>query len=479
VEQVLQDAAISFNEVMNSMASPKQTWSDASNSTGVSNQNAQTESITNSSSEYDKYQYRSTDIRKSQEVTRSMDDATEASLENYNTDVKEVLKEELNVTDEQIAEAMSQLGLTYLNLTDSGQLSALVSELTEITDASELLCSTEFLDVMQQISELSESLLQELGITVEELTAMVQSQAETLVDTVTVNPEADVLAEELPVEGEEILPQTTEAETDVKQTDGAEEILTAGNDVLKETQTAEVVKPAEQAKTETSKASEDVTAATENVAQPEEEEVTTASNTKNNSDFSGQRQSHDNNTANVVLNEQTMVEQPVAESSEAVSNFGQQLDVENIIKQIVEFTKITVSSSETTMEMQLNPEHLGKIYLELTSKAGNVSAHITAQNEAVREALEAQIITLKENLNQAGVKVDAVEVTVGSHEFEKNLEQNAKEDQQQAEEREKAAKQTRNIRLGELDELSGVMTEEEVLVAQMMAEQGNSINFTA
>ena len=36
---------------------------------------------------------------------------------------------------------------------------------------------------------------------------------------------------------------------------------------------------------------------------------------------------------------------------------------------------------------------------------------------------------LRESLNQSGVKVDAVEVTVASHEFEKNLEQNNKRQQ--------------------------------------------------
>ena len=131
------------------------------------------------------------------------------------------------------------------------------------------------------------------------------------------------------------------------------------------------------------------------------------------------------------------------------------------------------------MEMQLNPEHLGKIYLEITSKDGTVSAHLTAQNEVVKEALESQIADLKQNMNQAGVKVDAVEVTVGGHEFERNLEQNAKQEEQQAEEREKAANATRHINLNELNGLSGLMTEEETLVAKMMAEQGNSVDFTA
>ena len=86
---------------------------------------------------------------------------------------------------------------------------------------------------------------------------------------------------------------------------------------------------------------------------------------------------------------------------------------------------------------------------------------------------------LKQSMNQAGVKVYAVEVTVGSHEFEKNLEQNAKQEERQAEEQEKASPKTRRINLDELDELSGVMSEKEALVAQIMADHGNSVDYTA
>ena len=68
---------------------------------------------------------------------------------------------------------------------------------------------------------------------------------------------------------------------------------------------------------------------------------------------------------------------------------------------------------------------------------------------------------------------------MGSHEFERNLEQNAKQEERQAQEHEKASKQTRRLRLDDLAELGGIMTEEETLVAQMMAEQGNSVDFTA
>lgn len=181
-----------------------------------------------------------------------------------------------------------------------------------------------------------------------------------------------------------------------------------------------------------------------------------------------------------VGNQQNVqVENTLVSNTESVSSFSEQIDVANIIRQIAEFSRVTIGNAQTTLEMQLNPENLGKLYLEVTSKEGNVSAHITVQNDIVKEALETQLVELRQSMNQAGVKVDAVEVTVGSHEFEKNLEQNAKQQEQQAEQQEKAAKRTRHINLSDLSELSGIMTEEESLVARMMAEQGNSVDFTA
>jgi flagellar hook-length control protein FliK len=108
-----------------------------------------------------------------------------------------------------------------------------------------------------------------------------------------------------------------------------------------------------------------------------------------------------------------------------------------------------------------------------------VSAQLYAQNEAVSAALEAQIATLVENLNQAGVRVDAIEVSVAAHEFERNLEQNAKDDGEQERHEEGKKSARRSLRLDSLDDLSGLMTEEETLVARMMKENGNSVDFTA
>ena len=82
-------------------------------------------------------------------------------------------------------------------------------------------------------------------------------------------------------------------------------------------------------------------------------------------------------------------------------------------------------------------------------------------------------------MNQQGLKVEAVEVTIASHEFERNLEENQKNPSQEQQEAEMGRQARRNINLNSLDDLEGLMSEEESLVARMMSDQGNSVDLTA
>ena len=108
-----------------------------------------------------------------------------------------------------------------------------------------------------------------------------------------------------------------------------------------------------------------------------------------------------------------------------------------------------------------------------------MNAQIAATNETVKEALEAQIYELKESLQQSGVKVDAIEVTIASHEFEKNLEQGQSREEQEAERQEEMKdKNRREINLSDLDEASDLLNEEEALIARMMKDNGNSLDYT-
>ena len=106
---------------------------------------------------------------------------------------------------------------------------------------------------------------------------------------------------------------------------------------------------------------------------------------------------------------------------ETVEPLPQSVNTQDVIDQIVESARVILTEDKTSMELQLNPQNLGKIILKVTEQEGAVTAKIMTQNAVVKEALEAQTVELRQNLEQAGVKVDAVEVTVASHELRKTL----------------------------------------------------------
>lgn len=405
---------------------------------------------------YDRYRYREQNVRDGKPAMAADDETVTEELSEYAKEVKEALKEELGVTDEQIQEAMEALGLSVADFMNPNLLAELAAKLTGCENVSELLCNSDFMAVMQTVNELTEKLLNELGISMEELTQMVEQMQN--------------------VTGKEITDSQEIQLQDASQLDSA---------MAQEENNPNI--PAESSNLEEAMQSEDVSdkrGQNETVEEPQmteqdEKNMQMAELTGFKDGQSSQNSQMQDGSSQNALPGQNQTEIPVTQGQAVPTEPVSQVDVTDIIRQITEFTRITVGKAATTMEMQLNPEHLGKLYLEITAKAGAVSAHITTQNEIVKEALEAQLVELKETLNQAGVKVDAVEVSVGSHEFERNLEQNAKQQERQAEEQERMAKQTRHINLNNLDELSGLMSEEESLVAQMMAEQGNTIDFTA
>ena len=159
------------------------------------------------------------------------------------------------------------------------------------------------------------------------------------------------------------------------------------------------------------------------------------------------------------------------------------VELEQLMDQMEGLARTFASAEGTSVEMQLNPENLGRLVLTVTEKHGNVTAQIAASNEQVKEALQTQIVELRSTLQAQGIKVEAVEVTVAAHEFEQNLDGNASANGQM---QEQTGQQNnpghagrRNMNLNRLDELSGLMSEEERLAAQIMRDNGGTVDFTA
>lgn len=155
-------------------------------------------------------------------------------------------------------------------------------------------------------------------------------------------------------------------------------------------------------------------------------------------------------------------------------------DAGEIMKQIVDYMKTMRNGEMSEVEMQLHPSELGTIHISVASKNGMITAQFTAQDEAVKQVLENQIDVLRENLTQSGVKVEAVEVTIASHEFERNLEQQASQDEQaerQANERKKGLRRI-NLDFAE-DGADAPMDDAEAITRDMMMRHGNSLDYMA
>ena len=148
--------------------------------------------------------------------------------------------------------------------------------------------------------------------------------------------------------------------------------------------------------------------------------------------------------------------------------------------QIMNYMKIQLKPGMDQLEMQLHPENLGTVHIQLVSKGGEITAQFHVQNEAVKAALESQISTLQETLKDQGVKVEAVQVSVESHGFESNLWQGQGREENTFSQNNRKA--PRRINLNELD-VNGLteeeVSEEDLLAAKMMEANGNTVDYTA
>lgn len=159
------------------------------------------------------------------------------------------------------------------------------------------------------------------------------------------------------------------------------------------------------------------------------------------------------------------------------TDFSEQLEmadqIRNIANQIIEQIKVVIRPTQTSLEIQLNPEHLGKVNLNIVSKEGALTAQFTAQNQIAKEAIESNIQLLRENLENQGIKVDAIEVTVSANAFSQDAQTNA--------EREKDNKQASKKKSVSILDDAGfdevIMTDS--MDASIPSDSGTSIDYTA
>ena len=387
------------------------------------------------------------------------------------------IKSEFEVTDEEIEEAMEVLGLTIADLTKPTELRNLLMELTGTTDSIELLTNVELYDSVKEVTDFASNLFTEVAkdfsLSTEQLTEMINTESfeealnEVNVSVKTNEAEAEVEAE-AEIVSEVTVDKTTDAALAFENSDKAD---------------ANETKPVE---SNNSNESEEVPIDTEKKAPDkiEKPESFTQSNLMNDEAMNVRSENRKNfnfdnsNNQDLSLGQTgTVTNQTVntvGDIVETVTSYTTGTDTDNIMRQVTDYVKVHISEDVTKMEIELHPASLGTVNMQINSQNGQITAHLTVQNELVKSVLETQMIKLQETFDEQGTKVSAIEVTVAEYSL------NSQSDNNYSEERNGrnygSKKKGINLNeIGSLDELD----EEEQLEAKVMEMNGSSVNYTA
>lgn len=143
-----------------------------------------------------------------------------------------------------------------------------------------------------------------------------------------------------------------------------------------------------------------------------------------------------------------------------------------IANQIIKGIKVTAVKDQASMELQLNPENLGKVNLSVQSKDGILTAQFIVNNDKVKEAIESQMVVLKDSLEQQGLKVETIEVAVANYSFDQRHESNSSEAFKEQEQT------RRKITLDEAIDFTEIPQDEET-IDNLNNDLGNQIDYTA
>lgn len=384
-------------------------------------------------------------------------DPTDVKAEDVQEEVEEKGKElvqdiaeVMDVTPEEVEAAMEVLGLTVVELFDTDNLKQLLLNLSGSTDELSLVTNETLYVNLQNLSETAEDdlgmIAEEFGLSEEELGTLleqaVSGQQET--DMQDLMPAQDT--PEVNLEGMKDYTvsvqrngETVQMKVTVNDTNGAESV-------------------------------------TEEVTDTPKAEIQSVSKQREDNASDMGNRGEGSSAGHTLL--QTPLQQAEVSEAQTAEPVFQSAQTEEIADQIMEYMKVNVKADTQELEMQLHPASLGTVNVQIAAKDGVLTAHFTAQNETVRAVIETQLIQLKNQFEEQGIKVDAVEVTVANHAYG---EQFSEQNENMAQEQGKAKKGIRRINLDEIGEEEdfGEMEDSERIAVEMMQASGSTVDYTA
>ena len=390
------------------------------------------------------------------------------SVENVANEITNEITNEvrdiLGVDDETLANAMTALGFSALDLLDTSNLAKLVLTINGSSEFTDLLTDENMMNQLNSLIDVVEN------INWEELTGMSKEDFATALAN---------SMQQSDIEDENLMTTVSDGETfsviqeDASdrqgnvQTDVSDNITDVSDNITDAKQDVTVVVEKNQSEAEPGSAQTDSDAG-KNMS----EEI--AESTLSDDDAVSSRQT---NVQNNFIQNMEQAAASVEQTQSARPDTVRMQQMVDIVNQVVEKIKVSLGTESTSMEMQLNPEHLGKVLLNVSSKNGMMTAVFSVQSEEAKAALESQMFTLRENLELRELKVDAVEVNVSDFDFSRS---DQAMDGGQSKADDGNGKQMKFDFGDDSSDESAISNEEkEAVRKQVMRDNGSQIDFTA
>lgn len=340
----------------------------------------------------------------------------EADIVNALELILQQIRQVLGVEDVQIQESMQNLEMTSIDLINPEKIAQLVADLSGEESTIGFIADENMYNSLQ------------------ELTASVETILDELVSKTGLEKESILEGLDVPIElFDKAVTQDSQIEQVVETEDTDIIDMAVENKVENDFEVVSEVKAFE------TKESEDINSKSLNIEKNSTEGITqndtTVEISKTDDSEADSDKSTESGNDNLSGNGQTQGFNSDLENIEALTTdndavLDKKAGTEAIIRQLADFVKINSGKEITEMELQLHPASLGTVNVQLATKGGNITAQFTTENETVRAAIEAQATQLQLDLEEQGIKIDAIEVTVASHQMEKNLEEGNKDNNQ-------------------------------------------------
>lgn len=356
--------------------------------------------------------------------SQNVKELSKDDLEQMSDELKEKIMDSLSVSIEELEEVMSALNLSWMDLLNPDKLKMLVLA-CEGKGQVDLLTDENLNQCYQNVLEGLKEVLEEHGTDVAQVESFVQTLGE-----------SDYL---------EVYEDVKKAALQEKEFESVQKESTDSTVLPKEKKDSE----------------------------PKQPIADTSS--KDEKSFQGKRKAETELKNDIMGKEQ--VTTVIGQDFQKTITTVKETDGSGIVSQIVTQVKVMVSEDTSSIQMQLYPEHLGKLSIQISERSGAMTAQFLVESEEAKQALVSSMNELKDAFQEQNLRITEIEVSVAPKSFEQQ-EQSSKDHSTDSKKSGKTG--MKNLRLDDLlNEETMELLEEEKIAVELMQLNGNSVDFTA